>query len=312
MSGSCLRQLTPIYFALHIIGGYILLPLLVVTFLVSKRIKRHPTVVNFCLTWIIYSVSYSFLLYGGQKRNLCIAQLSMTYGSDAMVAAANLVLAIQVWSTFYLPWPLLRISQYCRPVKLSLMLAPPYIIFLTFSILGLHEAVAHSDSLNVDNGMYCAMSLQTFSRFTLPVVCSMFLLGASVFEVAVVFRRYSTWRTAKRACPDAYIKPLSLSPCLRAGIFLVYSWATLGACLFLLSAFESTNVYPYLVQATLPLVAFIVFGMQEDIAFVWFPCFRRRPPSSATTSSTGVCSRTFQNELENVDTATLESMASRV
>ncbi|EPT01513.1 hypothetical protein FOMPIDRAFT_1048669 [Fomitopsis schrenkii] len=175
MIGPSLQQSAPFYFALHIISGHVLLPLLTATFLLSNRVKRHPTVVNFCVTWVIYSVSYSLYLYGGQRRSveglreLCMAQLSMIYGSNAMVAAANLTLAIQIWSTFYVPWAPLRTSQYGRCIRLVVLLAPPYIIFIAFSVIGLHEAQVHSQSINIDNGVYCAMDLQNFNYVQLAL-----------------------------------------------------------------------------------------------------------------------------------------------
>lgn len=49
------------FFALHITGGYILLPILILTFLFSKRVRRPPTVINFCVAWSIFSISYSLL-----------------------------------------------------------------------------------------------------------------------------------------------------------------------------------------------------------------------------------------------------------
>lgn len=51
----------PPYFALHIVGGHIGLPILVLTFIISKRAKRSITVINFCITWILFSVSYCLL-----------------------------------------------------------------------------------------------------------------------------------------------------------------------------------------------------------------------------------------------------------
>ncbi|KAI0734706.1 hypothetical protein C8Q72DRAFT_807313 [Fomitopsis betulina] len=302
MMGPSLHRLAPLYLALHITGGHVLLPLLIATLLLSNRVKRHPAVVNFCVTWVIYSVSYSLLLYSGQRHpieELCMVQLSMIYGSDAMVAAANLALAIQIWSTFYVPWAPIRVSQYGRFVRSVVMLAPPYIIFMAFSAMGLREAHSHPNMITIDNGIYCAMDPQAFSRFTLPVVCGVLLLTASIFEVAVVVRRYSTWRRAKDACPEAYIKGPSVTPCLRVGIFLMYSWVTLGACVFYLSAYESTSAYPYFVQATLPFVTFIVFGMQKDIALAWASCFKR-PVTLATDAACTDASVCFQSERSSV------------
>ena len=56
-----LRYLTPVFFAIHLVGGHIGLPILVATFTFSKTAKRHPTVVNFCMTWIVYSIIYCLL-----------------------------------------------------------------------------------------------------------------------------------------------------------------------------------------------------------------------------------------------------------
>ena len=56
-----LSDLTSVFFAIHLAGGHIGLPILVATFLLSKTAKRHPTIINFCITWIIYSVIYCLL-----------------------------------------------------------------------------------------------------------------------------------------------------------------------------------------------------------------------------------------------------------
>lgn len=48
-----------IYF--NLVGNTILLPIVVITFLFSKNAKRHPTLVNLCITWI-FSGIFSLLL----------------------------------------------------------------------------------------------------------------------------------------------------------------------------------------------------------------------------------------------------------
>lgn len=54
-----LSYLSPSYLGLQLAGGHIGLPILVILFFSSRRIQRPATVINFCITWIIYSVSYS-------------------------------------------------------------------------------------------------------------------------------------------------------------------------------------------------------------------------------------------------------------
>lgn len=48
-----------IYF--NLIANTILLPILVATFLFSKKVKRHLTLVNLCITWILSGI-FSLLL----------------------------------------------------------------------------------------------------------------------------------------------------------------------------------------------------------------------------------------------------------
>ncbi len=56
-----LKSLSSVFFALHLAGGHIGLPLLVATFCISKTTKRHLTVINFCIVWILYSIIYCLL-----------------------------------------------------------------------------------------------------------------------------------------------------------------------------------------------------------------------------------------------------------
>jgi hypothetical protein len=97
-------NLLPAFVALLALGGQIGLPILVLTCLRSKRLNRHPTFVNCCVTAIIYSLVFCILLsrvpvlrfasspsdrpagfriYTGQYRRaepnhaLCVVQASM-------------------------------------------------------------------------------------------------------------------------------------------------------------------------------------------------------------------------------------------
>lgn len=97
-----------IYF--NLVSNVILLPVLVLTFMLSKRVtKRHPSLINVCMTWILSGI-FSLLLYvdcfvlgnssgssgltrirrffGGRAKPtdpdpssaLCITQTSLLYG----------------------------------------------------------------------------------------------------------------------------------------------------------------------------------------------------------------------------------------
>jgi hypothetical protein len=53
--------LAPVFIVLLALGGQIGLPILVLTFLRSKKLSRRSTFVNFCITLIIYSLAFSIL-----------------------------------------------------------------------------------------------------------------------------------------------------------------------------------------------------------------------------------------------------------
>lgn len=55
------NNISSLYLACLIGGGQVGLPILIATFLFAKKVYRHPTLINFCITWVIYSVSYSML-----------------------------------------------------------------------------------------------------------------------------------------------------------------------------------------------------------------------------------------------------------
>ncbi|KAL6310177.1 hypothetical protein BKA93DRAFT_187823 [Sparassis latifolia] len=214
-----LRSLTPVYLALHIVGGHIALPILVFIYLVSKKVRahRHPTVVNFCVTWIIYSVTYCLLAYGGNNydetppERLCIVQAAMIYGAPSMAVVAGLILVLYLWDTFHGHWKFLNLG------------------------------ITQPEKVSAENGLYCTLRTGDFRPYVGPVFCGL--------------------RRMKHLFPLADVKRPSLSPWIRAIIFMFYSWVTFGACMSFLMDYPTA--FPYISQAALPLVAFLVFGTHK-------------------------------------------------
>ena len=50
-----------LYLALLVVGGDILLPILVITTLLRKSINKHPVYLNFCISWILFSIADTIL-----------------------------------------------------------------------------------------------------------------------------------------------------------------------------------------------------------------------------------------------------------
>ncbi|KAH9944229.1 uncharacterized protein BXZ73DRAFT_96718 [Epithele typhae] len=232
-----LTDLTSVFFAIHLVGGHIGLPLLVVTFLFSKTAKRHPTIINFCVTWIIYSVIY------------CL-----------MAVVAGLAVVLQIWTTFLEPWKEARLASVPRWIKLVAIIVPPYLTFIAFSVSAAYYGSTHPEWVGVKNGLYCGLLHGNFEMFAVPVFCSVFLLSSSV-SMATIAAWYRGRANIIKDFPLADRRKPSLSPWCRAALFLIYAALTLAACIMDLK--QDMNVLGYMVQAALPLAAFLIFGFQK-------------------------------------------------
>lgn len=91
------------FFALHVIGGHFFMPLLLILSLLKRNLSRNYVFHNFCITWIIYSITFCLLyviffqtliylwanrpfsLYAGQQVgpkptwNICRTQAALVY-----------------------------------------------------------------------------------------------------------------------------------------------------------------------------------------------------------------------------------------
>lgn len=56
-----LDAVTTAYFVLSILGGQVLLPLVLGTCLISKRVHRHPLLLEFLACWTVYSLATCIL-----------------------------------------------------------------------------------------------------------------------------------------------------------------------------------------------------------------------------------------------------------
>ncbi|KAI0830493.1 hypothetical protein BC628DRAFT_872170 [Trametes gibbosa] len=271
-----LRGLTPVFLTIHVLGGHIGLPLLVATFLFSKTAKRHTTIINFCVIWILYSIIYCLLggrLYGGTRLQedppyaLCLTQAAMNYGAPPMAVVAGLAVVLQIWSTFVEPWKEARLVNIPRWVKLFAIIAPPYLIFIGFSLTAGYYGYQNPDWVQVKNGLYCGLRHGSFEMLAVPIFCGALVLCIIGFEVATIIRYFRGRRLIKRVFPLVEPKQPSLSPWCRAAFFLVYAALTLGVCIMDMK--QDASVFGYMIQAALPLAASLIFGLQKDVIQSW-------------------------------------------
>ncbi|KAJ8516114.1 hypothetical protein ONZ45_g6533 [Pleurotus djamor] len=307
-----LGHLAPSFFALHIAGGHIGLPFLVLTFLLSSDVVRHPTLINFCLTWIIYSVVYCLGLYKGIRFNdniqsmTCRVQAILIKGAPPMASVAGLLVVIQVFTAIYFPSPPSPLRpRWPATAWLIFSLFLPYIIFGIFALPTAVMIQELPDSLTPANGLYCTTKMEPFRRFSVPVFCTLIVVLIIVLEIAIGIRYYMARSRILRIFPLAN-RQTSPSMCARVGIFNLYSVATLSAGIFFIS--NSQSPWPFMVQAALPLTAVVVFGTQRDLFYTWsFWKRRRRKTTEDIESSAPNSAGLMEMPLPDIDSLNISS-----
>ncbi|KAJ7162082.1 hypothetical protein C8R46DRAFT_1103412 [Mycena filopes] len=251
---------------LQVFGGHFGIPLVLLTAAFSKKVQRHPMLINFCVCWFIYATSFTLLLYSGTQigpeppLQLCIIQASFIYGTPVMTSMAGLAFVIHLWFSLKT-----GASQQAQRLRSFLLLISPYVLFLGFTvamvILGSFnpETVSRSRYL-----FYCTINLPVVNA--VPGTSAIIMAMVCVFEVLIgikLYRHHKAFKGMSRTASNG--PPLHLF--IRVGIFSAYSLLALVACIAFWSS--SGDNLPYIIQASLPTAAFLIFGTQGDILRVW-------------------------------------------
>ncbi|KAF9442296.1 hypothetical protein P691DRAFT_779470 [Macrolepiota fuliginosa MF-IS2] len=277
-----------IYF--NLVGNTILLPIIVATFIFSKRVKRHPTLINLCMTWIFSGIFSLLLFYSKQHTgpepdpSLCVAQASLLYGITPMWSVAVLAMV------YYMLHTLRGDSSQSKLLKglpMTAMLSAPYIAQWAFTIAALVLSFQDPTKVNRKHQFFfCSLKhlplLLAMSIFTLLMCIAIITL-----EVALAMVIYRNWHTRRCAGVSSEL-PLPLI--VRVLVFGIY--VALGMVVVILSMFGA-SLAADVFAATAGTVVFLIFGTQADVFRAW--CFWRKseddlalpntaPPMSTTGS----------------------------
>ncbi|KAJ7491051.1 hypothetical protein FB451DRAFT_1221864 [Mycena latifolia] len=251
---------------LQIFGGHFGIPLVLLTAAFSKKVQRHPMLINFCVTWVLYATSFTLLLYSGKQTGpeppleLCIIQSALVYGTPVMTAMAGLAFVLHLWFS-------LQKETGMERWRFRLLLASPYILFLGFSIsmiiLGslYPETVSRSRYL-----LYCTINLAVVNA--VPATSAVIMGVLLVFEILIGIKLYQhskAFKSMARTGSSNSGPPMHIF--VRVGIFSAYSVLALAACVGFWSS--TGDSAPYIIQASLPTAAFLIFGTQQDILEAW-------------------------------------------
>ncbi|KJA25895.1 hypothetical protein HYPSUDRAFT_389166 [Hypholoma sublateritium FD-334 SS-4] len=247
------------YLGLHISGGFVGLPILILTLLLCDEIPRQPDLINFCISWVIFSISYTLLLLSGKTANpphvLCFMQAAMLQAVTPMAATATFLLVFKIWRTFRDPYGH-NAATSAQIITLSL----PYIVFVVLLLASIAVQLRVPSSLNFNNKVYCTTTGTSLRRYTIPtfsIISAILIVG---FEIAISISYYRSRQRIITSFPLAH-RHTSLGLIVRLGIFNVYLFVTLGASITFLSG--HAHPWAYLIQAALPLTAFVLFASQK-------------------------------------------------
>ncbi|PAV16539.1 hypothetical protein PNOK_0815900 [Pyrrhoderma noxium] len=172
-----------VFLGLQIAGGHILLPILVLTILFSKRISRHPIFVTFCISWIFSSIAYSVIVYKGRSSNdllslnpsfnTCLIQASLLNGVQALTSTMTLSLVIHLLVLFKsflknkIDSPAFGLSQRRGFIYTGVLIGVPFVAFVIFTLYTLivgsalaynsKEQIIPDSNVSIPGVFYCVI-----------------------------------------------------------------------------------------------------------------------------------------------------------
>lgn len=275
-NGDQRSPLPALFLVFQILGGQVGMPLILVIIFLSRQIVRHAIFVNFCVTWVLFSLSYVLLLYVGQNGNpdlpfgLCVTQAAMIYGSPAMTSVSSLVFVTHIFL-------MLREAVYQYPpptwqkLRLVVMLAVPYLVYMAIFTLAILSGNNNPQRVHYSR-FYCNIELREVT-YTASGVSGLAVLASIAIEILTAVTLSRHWRAFRKIGAKS---GLSLGLLIRALVFTFCGVLALLTSLAFIADF--TSPVPEIVLACLPVAALLVFGTQADILRPW--CFWRKSAKS--------------------------------
>jgi len=251
------------FIAEQLIGGLLLLILLLTVRL--GKVRRSVTWLNFIISFIIFSISYSLLTILGFQTGpappfgACLSQAIFVYGAPPLCAATTLALTIEMWlSTSYRVPSSIQLKWTSR-----LLVLIPYFIWLSTLLFALVLGLTTSRAFvtRLGSSEYCVIRTGTPGRLSASFV--VVLTFSALVLQSLIARRMWNIGVGAKASPEGP----GAGMMFRMGVFNLVSMGAIGVSIaFMQSSFSDV---PSGVLGTLPVVVFCVFGTQKDVFRVW-------------------------------------------
>ncbi|KZV92578.1 hypothetical protein EXIGLDRAFT_836371 [Exidia glandulosa HHB12029] len=291
-----------VFNVLALVPGVAFLPLVVATIVFGKgAVKRGPIYLNFIIATALLGLSFGLLGLAGQQdqlqpksRTLCYIQTVLVDGTLGMTPVSILALVLQLGLGLYNLRDPAAGSRWA-PLRNVVFITTPYIAFLTFAvrdIIFITEIQAGSDEYDVVNpAFYCMLSalntpLAPLSFIENPLVLfiaavSCITLLVECFIAYLLWREWNGLRTASKDGSEAGPVRVPVGALIRLVVFTVYRIAVIVIAIYVV---QDPKMFPIaeFFHGTIPLVVFLIFGLQRDIVGTWLGWFK-----CSTYTSTG-------------------------
>ncbi|KZS91453.1 hypothetical protein SISNIDRAFT_487430 [Sistotremastrum niveocremeum HHB9708] len=262
---------------LQLIGGHIGIPLLIFTFIFMRR-RRSLVVVHFCISWIIFSISNTLLLYGPTpldaltSQGICLLAIAAADGSTAMTTLSTFNLLLHLYLCLIRPaW----FSQPQTKHRIKYFLScTPYVLFFIF-FFQTYAWSAPTSGVEGPNTFSLHFCTDTGLIWAPGYFFAVALMGLGalldILIVVTLIQKRSGPITEKKHFTDILIR-MSLFTVYRTIYMVLYIVVTLGNGGHIkVGKTELSNLSQVVgyVKAANPLLVVLILGTKSDVLEFW-------------------------------------------
>jgi hypothetical protein len=270
------------FVVLNMWPSHFALPLLLAICTFSKKVQRHPTFLNLCITFILVGVSSSLLVYTSTTtgpeppKMLCLFQASLLYGVPPMASISVLALVYQMFIAIRASFQGQEVSRRYHLLRLWGLLIAPYVCWLISILATAAVGASHPSKISRSRRFfYCSVESPPLTN-ALTIFSAVILLITLALEAWTIVLFYKRWISLRRAGSDLKQR-LDLNMPIRTIAFGIYVGIALS--LSLISIQSPASPVPDLIIASAASLVIIIFGTQPDILRA--ACFWRKTKPDA-------------------------------
>ncbi|KAF8884763.1 hypothetical protein CPB84DRAFT_152620 [Gymnopilus junonius] len=250
MASGVNTTLVDVFLALQI-SGAAAFALTVLSACIFRGTKRHPIWFSFCISWIHFGFSYSFLLFAGQQYRSSPSRIPCTIQTALIYSAPFLVMGTCLGLVIHSP----QKKTYRTIINTILVL--PWIMWIAIFVGVLVFALSHEQQVALSkNGTYCVIGDYSIPKMTSisTTIASTTIIAVESFIALLLYRN--------RAIVN--ILSQSLTMAIRILIFTILGFGAIAVGL-IFTITRTRGIQFDIIIAVLPPAAALIFGTQMDL-----------------------------------------------